>query len=203
MYLSYQRELKRLQERHIFLQALSILTLSDSAVGFSPHRHLLSWLCHLIQLPFVPYKGGREPLFPWKINFLPADGYVNPKFDFLRFSLPRFTSSVHAERRDPGNNRNVCAFAPDMWLMQTASLGVVHFDTQGLVHLAAVYHDKAGFKGGFFPLWLMEIPWLQGPLLCDMSFMDAALESFILGWHIQICISTSNLFALKVAVSIL
>lgn len=203
MHLSYQREVKRLQERHIFLQALSILTLSDSAIRFSPHQRLLSWLCHLIQFPFVPYEGGREPLFPWKINFLPADGYVIPKFDSLSFSLSRFTSSVHAERRDSGNDRNVCAFAADMWLMQTASLGIVHFDTQGLVHLVAVYHGKSGFEGGFFPLWLVEIPWLQRPLLCDMSFMDVALESFFLGWYIQICVSTSNLIVLKVAVSIL
>lgn len=71
MHLPSQWQVNRVHEKNIFFWRLSAVWLSDSAVGFSSHRHLLSWLYCLIQLlfPFVLCGGVRQPSFPWKITF--------------------------------------------------------------------------------------------------------------------------------------
>lgn len=62
--------------------------------------------------------------------------------------------------------------------MQTISLGIVYLGTQGLVHSVAVCQSEPGFEGALFRVWLVEIQWLQGPALSDISCMNVALGNF-------------------------
>lgn len=59
-----------------------------------------------------------------------------------------------------------------MWLTQTGFLGMVLLGTQGRVSLAGICQGESVFVGGFFPLWLVEIQWLQKPVLSGISCMN-------------------------------
>lgn len=179
MHLPSQWQVNRVHEKNIFFWRLSAVWLSDSAVGFSSHRHLLSWLYCLIELlfPFVLCGGVRQPSFPWKITSCWWLCY--PKTWVLEFFSPQIQKLC------------LCCLEEGPWKWQKwlcpCSRGVTGADC--LPWRGIFGYLGSGVSGCCLPgwlwlwrcpfTWLVEIQWLQGPVLRDISFcINVALGSF-------------------------